>query len=187
MNNLAKWLLLVVVLFAVIVKLAFADPADPLAVNATCAISVTVDSIVEWEGANFAALAPDNVTSQAHAPTDSATYTLWTNSNVVLTARNTDIAELTHERGEAHEDALVTKYMIAFDGDGTAATGGTDSADWVLYSSFLNPGVAITHVNTDGAVEITLSVQATNNPDNVEDTGLYEAEQQLTATWDSDN
>jgi hypothetical protein len=186
MNNLAKCLLLVIVFFGVTAKLAFADDAGADA--ATCAVSITVDSIVEWEGDNFAALAPANITAQADAPTDSETYTLWTNSNVVLTAKNTGGAggaQLRHTDGTV--DTLVTKYMIAFDGDGVDDTGGTDSADWVDYTTFLNPGVAITHVNTDGAVEITLSVQATNNPDNVEDTGLYEAVQELTATWASDN
>ena len=185
MNNLAKCLLLIIVFF-VTANLAFAaDPGDD---SATCAVSVTVASIIEWEGGNFAALAPADITAQASAPTDSETYTLWTNCNVTLTATNTDLAELTHSRdGGAMEDTLVTKYKIAFDGDGATATGGTDSADWILYSSFLSPALEITHFNTDGAVEVTLYVQATNDSDNVADTGLYQAVQTITAAWASDN
>jgi hypothetical protein len=173
--------------------------------DATCAINVTVDSIIEWEGANFAAINLNtqaaHITAQAQAPAGSAVYTLWTNSNVALSADNTTASQLTHSRGGGAgvEDTLVTKYMIHTDGDGDAIagiskTGATDVAlaasaatAWTTYNNFLATPLAISHYNTDGATEVTLEVQATNDTDNVADRGAYTAVQTITATWVSDN
>jgi hypothetical protein len=195
MKNMDKTLLLfamcvVTVVFSV--KSTFAaDP--PTAKDATCAVSVTVDPIIEWEGANFAALAPDNITAQASAPTASKVYTLWTNCNVALSADQTVASQLKHGAG-GEADTLVTKYKISTNGDGATETGATalavtasGSDNYVIYSDFLETPLAITHVNTDGAVEITLFVEATNDTDNVADSGLYSATQTITATWVSDN
>ena len=162
---------------------------------ATCDVNVIVDTIIEWEGANFAPIHLAHITAQASAPEDSKHYTLWTNCNVALSANNTTTAQLTHSRGGgAMEDTLVTKYKISTDGDGdpnTGATAGAVSAsgsnDWKTYDQFLSTALAITHFNTDGSVEVTLNVQATNDADNVADTGNYEAVQTITATWVSDN
>ncbi|HBG25496.1 MAG: hypothetical protein A2Y10_14575 [Planctomycetes bacterium GWF2_41_51] len=173
-----------------------ADPGDD---TATCAISVTVDTIIEWEGANFAAIDLDaqegHLTAQSSSPEGTSVYTLWTNCNLTLSADNTATAQLTHQRGGgANEDALVTKYKLSTDGAGVIATGATVGAvgasgsnAYVLHNLFLATPLDITHFNTDGAVEVTLDVEATHDTDNVADSGLYEATQTITAAWASDN
>lgn len=169
--------------------------ADPGSDSATCAITITVNSIIEWEGANFAAINLAAITSQASAPTGNAIYTLWTNCNVELSSDRTNASELTHQRGVAGmADMLVTKYKISTDGDGVATTGATaadvlasSASTWTTYDNFLATHLQVTHFNTDGAVEVTLSVQATNDADNVADSGAYSATQTITAAWVSDN
>lgn len=194
MNSFAKFSLLCVICIAIVsltTKLLFA--ADPGPDSATCAISVTVDSIIEWEGANFAAIDLDSqeaaISAQAHTPEGSSVYTLWTNCNVALSANNTTASQLSDGT-----DTLVTKYKMSEDGDGVATTGATAAAEatsgvgsYVLYDSFLSSALAITHVNTDGAVEVTLYVEASNAADEVSDSGDYTAIQTITATWVSDN
>jgi hypothetical protein len=167
--------------------------ANPGADTATCTINVTVASIIEWEGGNFAAINLTTIDAQADAPEGTAAYTLWTNCNVVLTADTDADSQLKDQDGGA-SDTLVTKYKLSVDGDGSASTGSTvaaignsSSAAWVLYSSFLATGLQVTHVYNDGNVEVTLSVQATNNADEVADAGDYQAVQTITASWVSDH
>jgi hypothetical protein len=212
-KNMNKTMLLVLTVISVIAISYYAGPVfgDQNGTDdATCAISVTVDSIVEWEGGNFDAIDLDSqaahITQQNSAPAGSAVYSLWTNSNVELTANNTTASQLTHSRGGGAgvEDTLVTWYKISTDGDGDAVagiskTGSTDAAiaasnsdTWVTNDEFLkaaagNAALDIAHYNTDGRVEVTLEVQATNDADNVADRGLYQAVQTITATWTSDN
>ena len=162
---------------------------------ATCDVNVIVDTIIEWEGANFAPIHLAHITAQASAPEGSSHYTLWTNCNVALSANNTTASQLTHQRGGgANEDTLVTKYKISTDGDGDPNTGADSTAVqashsdvYRTYDAFLTTALAITHFNTDGSAEVTLNVQATNDGDNVADTGNYEAVQTITATWGTDN
>ncbi|MFA5239253.1 MAG: hypothetical protein WC476_06045 [Phycisphaerae bacterium] len=195
MKNLAKYLILLVVCIVVMVsfpaKLAFS--ADPGPDSATCAISVTVDSIIEWEGANFAAIDLDSkeasISAQGDTPEGSEAYTLWTNCNVELSADNTATAQLTDGT-----DVLVTKYKISTDGDGDPDTGAdaiavaaSGSDAYVVHGSFLATPLDITHVNTDGNVEVTLYVEASNAADEVSDSGAYTATQTITATWTSDD
>jgi len=188
-------------------RLTFGDEVSPD--TADCAITITVDTIIEWEGADEADHFPNisldsqsdeaPITKRADAPEGSSDYTLWTNCNVVLTADTSTTAQLTDTDGAA-TDVLITKYKISTDGDGDATagitkTGATDSdisssgaSTWTLYSSFLSPtGLAITHAAGDGGVEVTLEVQATNEADEVADAGAYTATQTITATWDSDD
>jgi len=195
MNRLAKYLFLLSICVLVLVcltgKVAFA--ADPGADAATCAISVTVASIIEWEGANFAAIDLDAqeaaISAKAHTPEGSAAYTLWTNCNVELGADNTGTSQLTDGT-----DVLITKYKISTDGDGDPETGAAagavtaSSSDvYTVHNSFLSTALAITHFNTDGSAEVTLEVEASNEADEVADSGSYTATQTITATWTSDN
>jgi len=174
-------------------KPAFAD--DPGDDSATCAISVTVDSIIEWEGAAFDAIDLDAqsgeapITAQADNPEGTSAYTLWTNCNVELSADNDADAQL-----DDGTDVLVTKYKIATDGDGDPDTGADSDAVtasgsdvYALHNLFLATALDITHVNTDGNVEVTLSVEATNDTDEVSDSGSYTATQTITAAWVSDD
>jgi hypothetical protein len=177
------------------------DKGGPSA--AYCDISVTVDSIVEWEGTNFAAIDLDqqnsgHIVAQETVLAGSSHYTLWTNSNVTLSADNTGNSRLTHV-GPTQTDYLVTKYKISTDGDGDlvagiTATGSSDTdraasgaGTWTDYDQFLTTALPILHFDTDGAVEVTLNVQASNDTDNVADRGLYQAVQTITATWSSNN
>ncbi|MEN6386165.1 MAG: hypothetical protein ABFD79_13330 [Phycisphaerales bacterium] len=179
--------------------------ADPGSDDATCAISVTVSTIIEWDGGHddpakepMPNIVLANITEQASAPEGTSTLTLFTNCTVDIGADDSEVtkaAQLTHQRGGgAQEDFLITEYQIADNGDSTTTTGASDTAIdnsdadiWTTYDLFLDIPLRITHVNTDGAVDITLSVRATNTTDNVEDSGLYQATQTLTAAWVEDN
>jgi len=199
MNSLIKLLLLSAICLAVIVftvELAFAD--DPGPDTAECDITVTVASIIEWDG-DFPAIDLDSqestLDSQADSPEGTSTFTLWTNCNLTLSSDQTVLSQLYHSRGGgANEDTLVTKYKISTDEAGVTATGATAAAvaasssdTWTVHSDFLDTALAITHFNTDGAVEVTLEVEATNDSDNVADSGAYEATQTITTAWVSDN
>ncbi|MDD5010585.1 MAG: hypothetical protein PHQ00_00505 [Phycisphaerae bacterium] len=192
--NKAKILLLIVIGVMAIgynPRAVFADEVGPDA--AECAISVTVDSIIEWEDEDFPAIDLDSqessISAQATSPEGSAVYTLWTNCNVELSADNTATAQLTDGT-----DVLVTKYKISTDGDGVTETGANAAAiaasgsdAYVLHNLFLATPLDIAHFNTDGAVEVTLEIEATNPSDEVADSGDYTATQTITATWTSDN
>jgi len=149
-------------------------PDDP----ATCSISVTVNTIMEWAG-NFAAINLAPIASASDAPEGSQTQTLYTNCNLEITADNTAAARLS-----SATDTLVTKYKLSYDGNGVLATGGTDVGTWTDYSTFLSLASAVTHVAADGAANVTLYVQATTGS-MVRDQGAYSATQTLTASWTS--
>ncbi len=167
---------------------------------AACAITASVDQIVEWEGPNIPAIGIAAITSQAAVPDSNEVFTLWVNCNVNLTADNTEtVARLAHA---STGDYLVTKYKISTDqagteGTGTGATTGavdaSSSDEWTVHSDFLKAEVtaplAITHIDNDGAVEVTLYVQASNDmtgQKEVADAGNYACTQTITATWTSD-
>lgn len=182
MKNLAKVLLLVGL--CVTARLAFG--ADPGPDSATCVVNVTVTQIIEWEGDAYADIDLADITAQDDPETGFSVYTLWINCNVSLTADNTIAAELDNT-GDVPPgtDTLVTEYYVDYDGDGSGTTGGTDTT-YATYDNFISGGSAITHVDNDGAVEITLYARASNDSDNVADAGDYTCTQTLTATWTSD-
>jgi len=155
--------------------------AQPLDDPATCAISITVSTIMEWAG-DFAGISLTAISSQGDTPEGSQMQTLYTNCNLQISADTSTAARLS-----SATDILTTKYKLSYDGDGsTTGTGGTDVATWTDYSIFLSTPSAVTHMNTDGAVNITLSVQASNPGSRVADWGSYIATQTLTAHWTSD-
>jgi len=162
---------------------------------ADCVITVTVLSIIEWEGEDFPNINLDDhadapMDARADAPEGTSTYTLWTNSNVAISSDQTATSQLTDGT-----DVLITKYKLSTPGgDGASTTGATAldiaasfASTWTDHDEFLETPLAITHVNTDGGVEVMLSVQATNEADEVADSGDYTATQRLTATWVSDD
>ncbi|MHC4125676.1 MAG: hypothetical protein ACYSRR_04385 [Planctomycetota bacterium] len=185
MNSITKLLLLSAVCIAVITftaELAFA--ADPGADAADCDISVTVNQIIEWEGTDFPAINLTQIDNKTDTPSGSAAYTLWVNCNVSLTANNT--ASGPAELSSATSDVLKTEYYIDYDGDGAASTGGTDTT-YAEYDTFISGGSAVTHVDNDGSVEVTLYARAsTAEADEAPDAGAYTATQTLTASWTSD-
>jgi hypothetical protein len=153
------------------------DPGDQ---PATCSISVTVNTIMEWAG-NFSDIGLTAISDQADAPEGSQAQTLYTNCNLEISADITTAARLS-----SATDSLVTKYKLSYDGDGSTLTGGPGVNTWTDYTTFLSAASAVTHVNTDGAVNITLYVQASNPNGEVADAGSYTAVQTLTASWTSD-
>lgn len=178
MRTLTKVVMLAASVLLLSVDVAWtADPGDDLA---TCDISVTVSTMMEWAG-NFANISLAAIASQADAPEGSQTQTLYANCNFEITADNSATAQLS-----SVTDSLVTRYKLLYDGDGTTATGGTDIGTWTDYSTFLSGASAVTHVDGDGAVDITLSAQASNPAGDVADAGSYSATQTLTASWTSD-
>lgn len=185
MKNLAKILLLAALVSCLTSNLALAaDPGDD---TATCNISVTVSTIMEWAG-NFTDITLTAISAQTDTPSDNETQTIYTNCNFEISADNTATAQLS-----SATDTLVTEYDLADDGDGAATTGAGAAAEaasglgsWVDYSTFLSTALAMTHVDNDGAADITLSVRASNNAGEVADAGSYTAVQTLTASWTSD-
>ena len=163
-----------------VVGLGTALAADPSPDDATCAVSATVDTIMEWEGASFPALTiATHVTAQNSEVEGSAVYTLYLNGAVDITV---DTVGTEAELSETGGDTLVTKYKLTSDGDGTATSGNADSSPtYALYSAVGT--YAVTHVAKDGAVAITLHCQASNDSGNVADAGSYTATQTVTATW----
>jgi hypothetical protein len=185
MKNLAKILLLAALVSCLTSNLALA--ADPGDSNSTCDIYVTVNTIMEWAG-NFTDITLTAISAQTDTPDGNETQTIYTNCNFEISADNTTAAQLS-----SATDTLVTKYQLSDDGDGSTNTGATAGAEaasgistWTDYNSFLSTALDVTHVDMDGAVDITLYVQASNNAGEVADAGSYSATQTLTASWTSD-
>ena len=152
-----------------------APPAD----DATCSISVTVAEIMEWSS-NFPPIVVlDQITSQTTVVSDDSTLTLYTNGDVDITA---DILSGLPELTGPDSDTLVTEYALSYDGNGSDDTGG-DAVLFTNYATFLSGGSHVTHVPGDGAVNVTLSVQASNAVGTLANAGLYNATQTLTAAW----
>ncbi len=160
MNALSKYILsLCVFCIAVIVVLsvkpAFAAEVDS---TATCAVSVTVSPVMEWAG-NFATgISLTAINAYTDAPTGNDNQTIYTNCNFTIGADQTATAQLANAT-----DTLITNYRMTEDGDAVASTGATDGQcttsgldSYALYSSFLTTVLPILHINTDGAVVITL-------------------------------
>jgi len=153
------------------------DPGDSLS---TCDISVTVSTIMEWAG-NFTDISLTAISGQTDTPEGSQAQTLYTNCDLEISADTGTTARLS-----SATDNLVTKYKLSYDGDGLTATGGSDVVIWTDYDTFLSTASAVTHIDTDGAVDVTLYVQASNPSGRVADAGSYTATQTLTASWTSD-
>ncbi|GAG03668.1 unnamed protein product, partial [marine sediment metagenome] len=156
---------LVIGLVAFAWSVALAQPDDP----ATCAVSVTVANIMEWED-NFTAIDLGTISSQAAVVTGLSTQTLYTNGDCTISADNTVTAEL----DEAGGDTLVTEYRLEYDGDGAGATGGS-TVDWTAYNLFLGTASSVTHVSLDGNVEVTLNARASNATGTLGNAGAYSA------------
>lgn len=158
---------------------AFSAVADlvlavPPPASATCDISCRVADIVEWSDASFPAIELTKLTTQKSQSSDSASLILYTNGNVKITADNSDEAELF--KGGNHN--LVTEYRLEFDTAG-AVTG------WTSHDGFLKNALTVQHISSDGAIEVTLSVRASNSSNKATDSGRYSATQTLTVCWSS--
>ena len=139
---------------------------------------ICAEDYMYWDS-NFDPIALLSIASQAQIREGSATVTLFTSGDAEISADNTPSgpAELS-----CATDTLVTEYMLSFDGNGSSATGGTDTS-YETYDSFLSTPTAVTYIADDNDVDVTLWVQASNNADDVADSGAYNATQTLTVSW----
>ena len=126
---------------------------------------------------NFDPISLLSIASQTQVRESSATLTLYTSGNAQITADNSTTSQLS-----SLTDTLVTEYKLSFDGNGSSATGGTDTS-YETYDSFVSTPAAITYITDDNDVDVTLWVRVSNTVDNVADSGTYNAEQTLTVSW----
>ena len=187
MDSSIKKLLLLAIILCLTPSLAIADPNVP--VDATADITATVEGMIEW-ATNFDAIVLAAFTAQLDTPENSDSTILYTNQNVTLSSEQGTDAEL--NTGTANDDTLTTKYKIGTDGDASVSTGAdsdavtaSNSDNWVEYDSFLDTGLVITHYDEDGAVVVTLEVEASFAAGNVANKGTYTCTQTITATWES--
>jgi hypothetical protein len=120
-----------------------------------------------------------NIANRTDAPEGSSQITLSTSGNAEISADNTTAAQLTYVTSG---DKLVTEYKLTFDGDGDPNTGG-ETVNWTLHNNFLTTPSAVTHFPGDDAVQVTLSVRASNYTGQLADAGDYSATQTLTVSW----
>ncbi len=139
---------------------------------------ICADDYMYWDS-NFGSISLLSIDSQNQVREDSATTTLYTSGDAQISADNTPSgpAELSYA-----SDTLVTEYKLAFDGNGSSATGGAGTA-YAEYDSFLTPAVDVTYITDDNDVKVTLWVRVSNNSDEVADAGEYLATQTLTISW----
>ncbi|OQA03736.1 MAG: hypothetical protein BWY69_00270 [Planctomycetes bacterium ADurb.Bin401] len=168
---------------AVLIAFAF-NPDFLLAKNAPtpaiaqCRITCTVSSVVEWSDTYFEDIDLE-LNNKTKTSEGQASLTLYTNGDVVLTADNSKSSELS-----SGSISLQTEYQLHFDGSGIDQTGAKPT-DWCAFDTFLKEPVEIIHNPADGAVLVTLSVKASVDEINKNNTGEYYAIQTLTACWKS--
>jgi hypothetical protein len=133
--------------------------------------------VMYWSG-NFSTIALASIANRTDTPSGSAQITLYTTDNAEISADNTAAARLTKAGGAN----LYTEYKLEFDGNGASATGGS-TVDFTSYNLFLNSHAAVTHISSDDAVNVTLSVRASNYTGQLADAGDYSATQTLTVIW----
>jgi len=126
---------------------------------------------------NFGPISLLSISSQAQSREDSSATTLYTSGNAQITADNTATAQLS-----CATDTLDTQYKLAFDGDGSSATGGSNTS-YESYNTFLSSPATVTYIADDNDVQITLYVRASNYADEVSDSDTYNATQTLTVSW----
>lgn len=153
--------------------------AVPPPASATCKISCTVASTVEWSKISFPGVDLGSLTAENKQAIGETALTLYTNGDVTITADNSNAAELSFG-----PHTLRTKYKLKYNSLGTKQTGGRPTK-WCSFDTFLNKGTDIVHIPTDGAVEVILSVRASIKKIRPENSGQYYAVQTLTACWKS--
>ena len=144
---------------------------------------IHAEDYMYWDS-NFDPISLLSIASQSQIREGSATVTLFTSGDAEISADNTAAAELDNI-GDGGSDVLVTEYMLAFDGNGSSATGGTNTS-YETYNTFISTPVPITYVTDDNDVDVTLWVRASNDSTGhkeVADSGAYTATQTLTVSW----
>jgi hypothetical protein len=148
----------------------------PLIVTLVCTGLLLGDPFMYWDS-NFGPIALANITSKSQVCEGSSSTSLCTNGDAEISADNSVATQLS-----CGTDTLVTEYKLTFDGDGSSATGSTDT-DYEAYDQFLTTAASVTHIPGDDEVLVTLHVRASNYANDVADAGSYTAIQTLTVYW----
>jgi hypothetical protein len=170
-------LLLMMVILSCGATISFAFPPAP--VSAQCRITCRVAEVVEWSNSTFGDIDLGELNSRHLQSQGQSALVLYTNGDVILTADNSQNAQM---RNGSY--ALNTKYQLKFDGSGVEQTGGRPT-EWCTYDTFLKEASEILHSQSDGAVEIILSVKAEVENIRPGSGGEYCAVQTITACWKS--
>jgi len=141
-----------------------------------CSVLVMSQDFMYWES-DFDAITMPDITTRDTESEGEGEATLFTSGDAEISADNSTTAQLS-----SATDTLVTEYKLRFDGDGSSATGGTDTT-YVSYDSFLTTPAAITYVSDDNDVDVTLHVRAGNYAGQLANAGTYTATQTLTVHW----
>ena len=153
--------------------------AVPHPAVATCEIKCTVSEIVEWSDMSFPQIDLGSLNPKRKQAAGESKLVLYTNGDVIITADNSGIAELS-----SGSQTLTTEYQLRYDGSGIDRTGGR-ATEWCRFDTFLREPSEIKHILADGAVVIILSVKASIERITPEMTGEYNATQTLTVCWKS--
>jgi len=135
-----------------------------------------VGQSLNWES-TFGPIALPSITSKNQMSEGSSSAILLISGDVEISADKSAEAQLS-----SATDTLVTEYKLTFDGDGSSATGGTDT-NYETYDTFLTTAKLVNHVTDDDYVEVTLHVRASNYTNDLPDAGTYTATQTLTVHW----
>lgn len=157
-------------------KLKVAHLIAAIVITSVCSSLLISQDYMYWSG-DFSTIVLSNIQTRDQAPESSSSTTLYTNGNAEISADNTATAQLS-----SAADTLVTEYKLTFDGDGSSATGGTDTT-YVTYDNFLTTAAAVTYVMDDNDVDVTLHVRASNYAGDLANAGTYTAMQTLTVHW----
>jgi hypothetical protein len=160
----------------VIMKISFKHIVCCLIISVG-ARTLHAEDAMYWEG-SFGQISLGNLSTQADVKTASASVVLFTTGDCEISGNRTIAAKLSGPGG----DSLITEYKLEFDGNGSGNTGAA-TVDFTAYDTFTSSPVIITHVFSDDEVSITLSVRASNYPNNVANAGSYSASQTLTVSW----
>ena len=148
----------------------------------TLPMRVCAEDIMYWDS-DFDPISLLSIASLAQTRQGSATVTLCTSGNAVISADKSAAAQLS-----CATDSLITEYKLTFDNVGGTTgvgTGEGGGSEWQLYNVFLETGTEgdVTYVIDDNDVQVTLWVRASNNTDEVADSDTYNAIQTLTVSW----
>jgi hypothetical protein len=130
-----------------------------------------------WWDKDFAGISLSPIASHGQTQQGSVAVILYVSGDSTISADNSITSQLRNAT-----DGLVTEYKLEFDGDGGSNTGAANTL-YAEYNSFLSTPVEVRHAPGDDDVVVTLWVKASNRPDNVADSGLYNATQTLTISW----
>lgn len=115
------------------------------------------------------------ITSQTDVRQGSSnTIIISISGDAQITADNAETAQLHSET-----DTLVTEYKLRYVYHNVDQT-----TEYTGHDTFLLSPVNIRFIPGHSDISITLYVKASNNPDEVADSGTYTATQTLTVTWD---